>query len=346
MKTSNTIWNALLYFTSPSDPKIKFSSILEKTSYCVHDSSLGWPSFWMPSRLIQQNPAVDIGATSPLKLAINTAQYGRTFQDRSHIIKLNQRLTYGVSGVMNIYNLNVRGKRGNIVQVQHNSPVWAVHMYHCHLYSVFLLFAPLFGGGGRQGGSELPASRTMHSLFPPPSTVIQAPLWGLAHERSSCEGIRNSGRLSRPLFRSFNNRCCSSAACTRNTKTEPARRLSGSCLCVLSYCKLLQNVANVFSHFSQLWSWPSRISPFSLRLPVPITPGFPPPCHLPPSFQHVFEHLVLACISWLIHMQELYRMYLLKAELSRSLFALTTLCLCYCFVRFTLLLNMTLFPTN
>jgi len=70
-------------------------------------------------RLIQQNPTIDVGATSPLKLAINTAQYGRTFQDRSHIIRLSQRLTDAVPQDKNIYNLNVRGKRGNIVQVQH-----------------------------------------------------------------------------------------------------------------------------------------------------------------------------------------------------------------------------------
>lgn len=61
--------------------------------------------------------AVDIGATSPLKLALNTAQYGRTFQDRSHIIQLSSRITEGVPLDKNIYNLNIRGKRGNIVQV-------------------------------------------------------------------------------------------------------------------------------------------------------------------------------------------------------------------------------------
>ena len=68
-------------------------------------------------RLIQQNPAVDIGATTPLKLAINTAQYGRTFQDRSHVIKLSPRLPHSVPQDQDIYNLNIRGKRGNIVQV-------------------------------------------------------------------------------------------------------------------------------------------------------------------------------------------------------------------------------------
>lgn len=69
------------------------------------------------NELIQQNPAVDIGGSSPLKLAINTAQFGRTFQDRSHIIRLSSRLTESVPQEKNILNLNVRGKRGNIVQV-------------------------------------------------------------------------------------------------------------------------------------------------------------------------------------------------------------------------------------
>lgn len=65
---------------------------------------------------VQQNPYVDIGADNvPLRLAINTAQYGRTFQDRSHAFLLMPRPN-GIEDKQ-IYNLNVRGKRGNIVQV-------------------------------------------------------------------------------------------------------------------------------------------------------------------------------------------------------------------------------------
>ena len=64
---------------------------------------------------VEQNPAVDIGALNvPMRLAINTAQYGRIFQDRSHMFWIEPR----PAAIANeqIMNLQVRGKRGNIVQ--------------------------------------------------------------------------------------------------------------------------------------------------------------------------------------------------------------------------------------
>jgi len=66
---------------------------------------------------VQENPYVDVGADlQGLRLAINTAQFGRTFQDRSHVFYIRSRPAAFNTAGQKIVNLSVRGKRGNIVQ--------------------------------------------------------------------------------------------------------------------------------------------------------------------------------------------------------------------------------------
>jgi len=51
-----------------------------------------------------------------LQMAIDTTQFGRTFQDRSYVFGIRPRAGSNVPSDANVYNINVRGKRGNILE--------------------------------------------------------------------------------------------------------------------------------------------------------------------------------------------------------------------------------------
>ena len=66
---------------------------------------------------IENNPTVDVGVYAQgLRLAINTAQTGRVFEDNTHTFNVCERPSDAAWQGDDLLNVGVRGKRGNIVQ--------------------------------------------------------------------------------------------------------------------------------------------------------------------------------------------------------------------------------------
>jgi len=66
---------------------------------------------------VQDDPFVQYGEM-PLRLNIDTNQFGRTFEDRSYVFQIARAPLRAVTST--IYNLAVRGRRGNIAQVRNS----------------------------------------------------------------------------------------------------------------------------------------------------------------------------------------------------------------------------------
>lgn len=100
-----------------TDAEVRFNLTGDGTIENVNDNN----DYESRDYVLRNNPQVqvipDVGDTKlRLQLAINTAQYGRTFQDRTHVTTISKRPD-DIPADANIKLITVQGKRGNIVQV-------------------------------------------------------------------------------------------------------------------------------------------------------------------------------------------------------------------------------------
>ena len=70
---------------------------------------------YYPYQHLVNDPVVELYENLQLQLAIDTAQIARVFQDRTHIFQIHPRPT-NLPDSANLYNIGVRGRRGNIQQ--------------------------------------------------------------------------------------------------------------------------------------------------------------------------------------------------------------------------------------
>lgn len=106
-------------WTIPDDPN---KNCVLRLRYNISTADYqGWPENFLNSSFNDELSPVRQDAIVSYygklyEMALNTDQYGRTFQDRSHVFEIRERPS-DIPSSARIWNLNVRGKRGNIVQV-------------------------------------------------------------------------------------------------------------------------------------------------------------------------------------------------------------------------------------
>ena len=115
---ANVTTNHQTYYWRLPKPVSDLNNCVLRLRYNISTSETPWSlnsSYNGEYSPVKYNPYVNVSGV-PLRLAINTAQFGRVFEDRSwtfNILKRPEELEDKT-----IHNLNVQGKRGNIAQVR------------------------------------------------------------------------------------------------------------------------------------------------------------------------------------------------------------------------------------
>ena len=101
------------YWKLPKSPK---KNCVLRLRYNISTKETPWEFDVNDNYKLKNNPVHNTSDGVPVRMAINTAQYGRTFEDRTYTFDIIER-PQELKEVM-IHNVNVQGKRGNIAQVR------------------------------------------------------------------------------------------------------------------------------------------------------------------------------------------------------------------------------------
>lgn len=97
-------------------PSVPRNNCVLRLRYNISTSETPWEFTNLDNNKLSNNPVMNTSQGVPVRLAINTAQYGRTFEDRTYTFNIIPRPQDLQSET--IHNVNVQGKRGNIAQVR------------------------------------------------------------------------------------------------------------------------------------------------------------------------------------------------------------------------------------
>ena len=109
----NSSGHTTFYWKLPSVPKNK---CVLRLRYNISTKETPWEFTNLNNRELRNNPVHNTSQNIPVRLAINTAQYSRVFEDRTYTFNIINRPVSLVNKT--IHNVNVAGKRGNIAQVR------------------------------------------------------------------------------------------------------------------------------------------------------------------------------------------------------------------------------------
>ena len=110
---NNDTLHNVFHWTLPKGP---LKNCVMRLRYNISTRETPWNFTVDDNKKLKNNPVFNTSQGVPVRMAVNTAQYGRIFEDRTYTFDIEKRPSYFKD--ITIHNINVQGKRGNIAQVR------------------------------------------------------------------------------------------------------------------------------------------------------------------------------------------------------------------------------------